>query len=86
VSVLIGRSLAQPWATGYNQQMISSLVTNAKFDNEDILIGLLIIAITIFYVGKHQRVRYRVIFGVIGAVEMVLIGLLWWTLWRIGPY
>ena len=65
--------------------MISSAYTCAKFDNEDIAIALLIIAATIFYVGQHQRARYRVIFSVIGVVELVLIGLLWWALRGISP-
>ena len=57
----------------------------AKFDNEDIVIGLVIIAIAIFYVGQHQRVRYRVIFSAIVVVELVLIGFLWWALQDISP-
>ena len=57
----------------------------AKFDHEDVIIGLLIIATTIFYVGKHQGVRYRVIFGVMIVIELVLIGFLWWALDGISP-
>ena len=56
--------------------MINSSYTCAKFDNEDILIVLVTIAITIFYVGQHQGVPYKVIFSVIVVVELVLIGLL----------
>lgn len=55
-----------------------------KFDNDDIVILLVTMAITIFYVGRHQRVRYKVIFSVIVVVELLLIGLLWWALRGIG--
>ena len=65
--------------------MINSAYTCAKFDNEDLMIVLFLIAITIFYVGRHQRARYTVIFSVIGVVELVLIGFLWWALRGIGP-
>ena len=47
-----------------------------KFDNDDLVILLATIAITIFYVGRHQRVGYKVILSVIVVVELVLIGLL----------
>jgi Flp pilus assembly protein protease CpaA len=65
--------------------MLNSGYTCAKFDNEDVVIALLLIAFTIFYVGQHQGVRYKVLFSVIVAVEVVLIGLLWWALRGIGP-
>ena len=65
--------------------MINCTYTCTKFDNEDLMIVLFIIAITIFYVGQHQRARYTVIFCVIGVVEMVLIGFLWWALRGTGP-
>lgn len=65
--------------------MFFSGYTCAKFDKDDIIIGLLTIAITIFYVGQHQRLRYKVTFSVIVVVEMVLISFLWWVLQDIGP-
>ena len=65
--------------------MLSSVYTCRKFDNEDILIFLFAIAITIFFVGQHQRARYTVIFSVIVVVELGLIGLLWWALRDVGP-
>ena len=65
--------------------MINSAYTCAKFDSEDVMIALFLIAITIFYVGQHQRARYKVIFSVIGVVELVLIGFLWWALRGISP-
>jgi len=65
--------------------MLNSAYTCAKFDTEDIIIGLLTIAITIFYVGQHQRVSYRLISIVIVGTELVLIGLLWWALGGINP-
>jgi hypothetical protein len=55
--------------------------TIAKFDQEDIFIGLFTIAITILWVGQRQRVRYAVIFSVIAVVELTLVGLLWWALY-----
>jgi len=65
--------------------MLNSSFTCAKFDTEDIFICLCAIAITIFYVGRHQRVRYPVLFSVIAVIEGALIGILWWSLRGIGP-
>jgi hypothetical protein len=65
-------------------KMILGFYPCAKFDNDDIAIGLVTIAITIFYIGRHQGLRYKVIFSVIVVVELMLIGLLWWTLRGIG--
>jgi hypothetical protein len=65
--------------------MLNSSYTCTKFDTEDIFICLCAIAITIFYVGRHQRVRYPVLFSVIVVTELVLIGILWWSLRGIGP-
>jgi hypothetical protein len=65
--------------------MLNSSYTCVKFDTEDIFVCLFAIAVTIFYVGQHQRVRYRVIVSVILVTEVVLIGILWWSFRGIGP-
>ena len=56
-----------------------------KFDNDDLAILLVTIAITIFCVGRYQRVRYKVICSVIVVVGLVLSGLLWWAFGDIAP-
>ncbi len=65
--------------------MLNGTYTCRRLDNEDIFICLFAIAITIFYVGQHQRVRHTVLFSVIVVVELVLIGLIWWAFKGIGP-
>lgn len=65
--------------------MVNSAYTCTKFDTEDIFICLFAIAITIIYVGRHQKVRYRVLFSVTAVTELVLVAILWWSLRGIGP-